>query len=148
MAVTVSSDAVIVTYGGVSIDVFAIVAENGDTAVLSDYEHTYVDGNSDGNCDICGSDHIDGWTDFEGAGEIVGGIIDGVVSGQTHTCQDTSGDCYCDIDNCGLPVAHVDADGWRDEGYHFCDKCGGCTGYVWGRNGCSYCGKSEAEHAR
>lgn len=148
MAVTVAENEIIVTYGGVSTDVFALIAQDGEGTNVGEFDHTYVDGNSDFKCDVCGESHMDGILDFEGAGEIAGGIIEGAVSGQTHTCQDTSGDCYCDIDDCGLPVAHVDADGRRDEGYHFCDKCGECTGYAWGWNGCSYCGKSEAEHAR
>jgi len=142
MAVTVTANEVLVTYGGVGIDVFAMIAEDGEATKVGEFDHTYVDGNGDLKCDTCGKYDHD-------LGDIAGGIIDGVVSGGSHTCQDTSTpkDCICDIDDCGLKIPCQD-ELFGGDGY--CNNCGACMRFTdsWFDSDelCDTCNKTRDEH--
>lgn len=169
MTVSVSANDIVVTYGGITIDTFAVIAEYGDEASehLGEVDHNFIDGNNDGSCDVCG-DRI-GEGEHSNYSDAIGDVI-GNNQGNAHTCEDTDGDCLCDINECGLPV-HTDADGnghcdgcaaLTSAGEHFDNDCNGncdvtgCTGTVTiehdydkvedsdpAKHKCSKCGKKE-----
>lgn len=121
MTATVHDDAIIVTYGGIPLEVFAEIAKNGDASKIdmSQYDHPFVDANSNGECDYCGSEIFKG--KHSDKSDAIGDVVDGMING--HHCIDTD-DHFCDDPTCHLPVSsHTDASGDKD---HTCDK-NGCT---------------------
>lgn len=117
MTATVCEDEIVVTYGGISLEVFAMIAEEGDLAEvdMSTTEHRYVDSNGDGVCDLCNGSFVHGRGEEE-----VGSVLDKEL-GNIHSCSDYD-DHICDDPTCGLPVpAHYDDPA---DGDHICDKSG------------------------
>jgi len=119
MTVTFAENNIIVTYDGITSDVFAAIAETGDasTVNMSNTAHGYVDANGDGLCDYCNNEH--GIID-----EIVGGL-DGAIGGG-HTCTDADENCVCDDVNCGMAV-HNFYSGLMGTNPHKCRDCGQIT---------------------
>lgn len=144
MTVTFAENSIIVTYDGITSDVFAAIAESGDasTVNMSNTAHGYVDANGDGLCDYCNNEH--GIID-----EIVGGL-DGAIGGG-HTCTDSDSNCVCDDVNCGLSVHDFEADFlWGDP--HKCKKCDqktACNSSKVTADGhfCSVCDKTMVSHS-
>lgn len=136
MTVTITPTDIIVTYGGISTEIFALIAEHGDDAVvkMDEVAHTYIDSNGDSVCDVC-----NGKTDHSIRDQI-SGSIDNALGG-AHTCVDSDKNCICDDKNCGMKIPCND--GWDSD--HNCDTCGTCqhqdvTGWREDPDGvCNYC---------
>ena len=143
MIVQVTEDQIIVTYGGLPLDVIAVVAEGGDATDINwtEFSHTYLDANGDDVCDYCKNEYPH--TDADKAGDLIEN-----AGNTSHTrCYDENSDCICDYENCKLKIPCTD-NTWGGDGY--CNNCGACMGFTDSRRNpdgkCNTCGKTEAEH--
>lgn len=107
MQVAVTENAIVATYGGMTADAFAAIAEGGDAGDYTNTPHKFIDGNRDTICDFCKKAHGNGgdnlWED------IANSYIDGIIAGN-HACTDANQDCVCDEPGCGLSM-HIDETG-------------------------------------
>lgn len=117
MTATVCENEIIVTYGGIPLEIFAMIAQEGDLAKvdMSKTPHRYIDSNGDDVCDLCNGSYVHGRGEEE-----VGSLLDKEL-GNIHSCTDLD-DHICDDPNCKMPVpAHYDDPA---DGDHICDKSG------------------------
>lgn len=131
---------IVITYDGLTIEAFAVVAADGDEAKIADIEHNFVDTNNDWICDICGQG-----TDAHSLEDIAGGL-----GSNSHICSDGDLDHLCDNQNCNQRTPCVAA-----AGSHFCavESCGARLTDCNGRQKlddtyhcCSICGENKSEH--
>lgn len=141
MKATVCGNEIVMTYGGITLDVFALIAEHGDGSKIdmSKTEHSYIDSNNDGKCDLCDDKYV------HGRGEEAGAEIDKEL-GNMHSCADKSGDGdhVCDDRTCGLTCTDCDTKGEKAS----CSECG--TPHIcdhsewnWGKYNCKGCGSAK-----
>lgn len=117
MKATVCENEIVVTYGGIPLEVFALIAEYGDLTEVNMGEtpHDYVDSNDDDVCDLCNGTYP------HGRGDQAGAELDKEL-GNVHTCTDKTGDGdhLCDDRTCPLTCSDCDIKG---ENYS-CSECG------------------------
>lgn len=138
MTVTVGEDDIVVTYGGINIDTFALIAQYGDDTEIdmTTVPHNHTDGNNDGLCDICTKELT--------LGEKGDSSLNDVLNGG-HSCKDEDSNCICDDTKCGQDVHQVYQ--------HNCSKCdkvmSTCDRNSVDNTGhfCSICGGNKASHS-
>lgn len=149
MAALVTDTNIMVTYGGIPLEVFEIIAKEGDNANIdmTQYQHYYIDSNGDGDCDICGVASGDPPHDAE-TGQ-VGDALDNIGTGG-HVCT-SADDHYCDDPECGLRIeAHKITSTSHECGYTDCSEivstCNRNQNLDATYHCCSICGENKQEH--